>query len=121
MFPANTYRIRLAGADDAGALERLEEQASESPLAGRVLIGELHGMPAGALSLADGRAVTDGSPGTDRLVAALRIRAGAMRAYEATPSLAERMRTALRAYRDESIVRPLPGRRGGHEEERLAA
>ena len=42
MFPANTYRIWIAGADDADALARLEEQASQ-PLAGRVLIGAQYG------------------------------------------------------------------------------
>jgi hypothetical protein len=33
---------------------------------------------------------------TDHLVACLRIRAGAIRAHEVTPSLSERMRAALR-------------------------
>jgi len=121
MFPANTYRIWLAGADDADALTWLEDQASR-PLDGRVLIGEIAGTPAAALSLYDGRVVTDGSRNTDHLVTILRMRAGAIRAYEATPSLPERLRAALPAYRGESIMIPAPaGRDGHHGDERLAA
>jgi hypothetical protein len=122
MFPANTYRIWIAGADDADTLARLEEQASRPPLDGRVLIGEIAGAPAAALSLHDGRAVTDGSRNADHLVTTLRMRAGAIRAYEATPSLPERLRAALPAYRGESIVIPPPAWHDDHvEDERLAA
>ena len=122
MFPANTYRIWLAGADDADALERLEEQASQSPLVGRVLIGEIDGKPAAALSLYDACVVTDGSRNTDHLVTILRMRAGAIRAYEATPSLPDRLRAALAAYRGESIVIPPPAWFVEHDEdERVAA
>jgi hypothetical protein len=121
MFPANTYRIWIASADDADALARLEEQASQ-PLVGRVLIGEIGGAPAAALSLHDGRAVTDGSRNADHLVTTLRMRAGAIRAYEATPSLPERLRAALPAYRGESIVIPPPAWHDEHDvDERLAA
>ena len=122
MFPANTYRIWIAGADDADALARLEEQASQSPLVGRVLIGEIDGKPAAALSLHDGCVVTDGSRNADHLVTTLRMRAGAIRAYEATPSLPERLRAALPAYRGESIVIPPPAWYVDHDvDERLAA
>ena len=59
--------------------------------------GDLAGIPAAALSLSDGRVVADPFRRTDHLVASLRVHAGAMRAYTATPSLADRVRTALRA------------------------
>jgi hypothetical protein len=123
MFPANTYRIWIADADDADALKRLEEQAGQQPPAGRILMGEIDGTPAAALSLHDGRAIADRSRNTDRLVTTLRMRAGAIRAYEAVPSLPERLRAALPAYRGESILMPAPVSRHGHEEEneRLAA
>jgi hypothetical protein len=39
MFPANTYRIRFATAEDAGAVRRLAGQGCQLPLGGRVLIG----------------------------------------------------------------------------------
>ena len=51
MFAANTYEVRLATEDDADALRRLAELDSRTPLAGRVLIGQIAGSPAAALSL----------------------------------------------------------------------
>jgi hypothetical protein len=96
MFAANTYNLRLATQDDADALRRLAELDSGAPLAGRVLIGEIAGSPAAALSLNDDRVIADPFRRTDHLVACLRIRAGAIRAHESTPSLSERMRAALR-------------------------
>ena len=96
MFAANTYKLRLATEDDADALRRLAELDSRAPLAGRVLIGEMAGSPAAALSLDDDSVIADPFRRTDHLVACLRIRAGAIRAHEATPSLAARMRAALR-------------------------
>jgi len=95
MFAANTYKLRLATEDDADALRRLAELDSRAPLAGRVLIGELAGSPAAALSLDDDRVIADPFRRTDHLVACMRIRAGAIRAHEATPSLTARMRAAL--------------------------
>jgi hypothetical protein len=96
MFAANTYKLRLATEEDADALRLLAELDSRAPLAGRVLIGEIAGSPAAALSLNDDRVIADPFRRTDHLVACLRIRAGAIRAHEATPSLSERMRAALR-------------------------
>jgi hypothetical protein len=115
MLPANAYRIRYATADDADALSRLAEQGSQRPLGGRVLIGQIDGTPAAALSLSDGRVLADPSHHSDRVVAALRIRAGAIRAYEATPSLRERLLAALPAYRG-SIVVPASVSPNGHAE-----
>jgi hypothetical protein len=123
MFPANAYRIYLAAADDAGAVQPLGEQSSW-PAFGRVLVGELDGTPAAALSFVDGRVIADPAKNTDRLVATLRMRAAAIRAYEATPSLRERIRAALAAYRGESIVVPASVWHDGfvdYESERWAA
>jgi hypothetical protein len=122
MFPANTYRIWIADAGDADALKWLEEHAGQPPLSGRVLMGEINGTPAAALSLHDGRVIADRARNTDRLVVTLRLRAGAIRAYEAVPSLPDRLRAALPAYRGESVVMPMPvSRHGNDENERLAA
>jgi len=96
MFGSSTYQFTLATEDDADALRELAGLDSRAPLAGRILIGRIAGSPAAALSLDDGRVVADPFRRTDHLVACLRSRAGAMRAYEATPSLSERMRAALR-------------------------
>lgn len=96
MFAAGIYKLRFATEDDADALRRLAGLDSRPPLAGRVLIGEISGSPAAALSLNDDRVIADPFRRTDHLVACLRTRAGAIRADEATPSPSERMRAALR-------------------------
>jgi hypothetical protein len=120
MFPANTYRIWFAVADDTAALSRLERQSAQPPLIGRVLIGELDGTPAAAISLDDGRVIADRSRDTSRLVTTLRMRVRTILAHEASPALRERIRSALSAYRGgESIT--LPTRHKHDEDERLAA
>jgi hypothetical protein len=116
MLTANPYRIRFATADDADALRQLAEQSSQQPLVGRVLIGLIDYAPAAALSLQDGRVIADPSRRTDRVVAALRVRAGAVRAYETTPSLSERLRAAFAAYHS-GVVVPAPVAGTGHTEQ----
>jgi hypothetical protein len=124
MFAPNAYRIRFATAEDADTLRRLAERGSQQPLRGRVLIGQLDGTPAAALSLLDGRVIADSFPRTDQVVAALHMRAGAIRAYEATPSLRDRLRAAFAAYDDGWIELPASVSRNGHGEDepmRIAA
>jgi hypothetical protein len=108
MIAANAYHIRLAAREDAEDLTRLAERESHQSLVGRVLIGQLNGTPAAALSLHDGSVIADSSRDTDRVVAALRMRAGAIRAFEATPSLRERLLEALPKERGRSNVVPMP-------------
>ena len=48
MFPADAYVIRLATEHDADDLRRLAALDSARPLTGRVLIGEIDGVPAAA-------------------------------------------------------------------------
>jgi hypothetical protein len=95
MFAANTYVIRPATDDDAAMLRRLAELDSQRPLEGRVLIGEMNGTPAAAVSLGNGRVIANPFAHTVHLVTTLRMRAQALRAYEATPSLRERLLAAL--------------------------
>jgi hypothetical protein len=116
MFAPNAYRIRFASREDAETLNRLAERDSQQPLVGRVLMGQLEGTPAAALSLHDGRVVADPSRRTDHLVTELRMRAGAIRAYEAMPSLRDRLRVAFAAYDDGSSVVPVPVPRDEHAE-----
>jgi hypothetical protein len=123
MFETNTDRIRFATEEDADTLRSLAERASQKPLDGRVLIGDLDGKPAAALSLLDGRAIAESSRRAARLVVALRLRAGTIRAYEATPSLRERLVKALPPYRGTTILVPVspalrswpPSWREGHD------
>jgi hypothetical protein len=86
MFAANTYVIRPASETEDVALRELR---------GPVLIGEVQGRPAAAMSVADGRAVTNPFIPTASLVAHLRLRTGALRAFEHMPSVGARMRAAV--------------------------
>ena len=95
MLPANRYSIRRATAEDAAALARLAELDSQRPLTGRALIGLIDGRPAAAVSLEDGRALADPFRSTADLVVQLRVRCGAVAAYERTPSLRERLLAGL--------------------------
>ena len=96
MFSATTYTIRLATHDDDAALRRLAEINDQDPLVrGSVLVGELGGRPQVALSLTDGRAIANPFLPTAALLAQVRMRAGALAAYERTPSLPARIRAAL--------------------------
>jgi hypothetical protein len=96
VFSATAYTIRLTTVEDEPALRRLAEIDSQDPLTtGPVLVGEVDGQPEAALSLADGRVVANPFVPTAHLLTHLRMRAGALGAYERTPSLPARMRAAL--------------------------
>ncbi len=96
MFSATTYTIRLATQDDDAALRRLAEVDSQDPLVpAPVLVGEIDGTPQVAYSLGDGRVVANPFVPTAALLAHVRMRAGALGAYEHTPSLSARIRAAL--------------------------
>jgi hypothetical protein len=96
MLPANKYVLRLATEHDAADLRRLAQLDEASPLTGRILIGELHGAAAAALSLKTGRAVADPFLPTADLRIHLRTRASALEAVSREPSLRERMLDAVR-------------------------
>jgi hypothetical protein len=121
MIDANAYRIRFATREDADELARLAERDSKEPLVRRVLIGYIDGTPAAALSVHDGRAIADPSRSTDHVVAVLRMRAGAIKAFEAMPSLRQRLLAALPAYRGRSKVVTAPVSRDEDESMRIAA
>lgn len=96
MFAANTYVIRRATAADAPALHLLSILDEDRPLDGdRILIGEIAGAPAAALSLSSGRVVADPFEPTAQLVARMRLLASAIAAADRTPSLRDRIRSAI--------------------------
>lgn len=97
MFAANSYTIRGATDDDTFTLRRWADRKQQQPLAGRLLIGEIDGRPAAAISLLDGRTIADPSAYTGHLAANLRVRALSVWAYESTPSLRDRMLQAMTA------------------------
>jgi hypothetical protein len=102
MFGVNTYVIRAARAADGPALRRLAFLDSADRLTGRILIGEIDRVPAAAYSLDERRSVADPFQSSDALRVHLRLRAGALEAYERVPSLADRIRAAMRR---ESLTR----------------
>ena len=118
MFAANTYRIHLATDQDADTLRDLAHRTVQRPLEGRVLIGELDGTSAAALSLSDGRVIADDARGIDHLVANLRIRAISMWAHDDTPDLRERMLSGLPAwYRAVAVPTPTADEHGERDAE----
>jgi hypothetical protein len=96
MFSSNAYTIRRATEDDAPALRRLAALDSRPALTHPVLIGELDGAPAAALSLADGGLASDPFLPTGALAVHVRLRAKGVLAHEREPSLAARIHAAVR-------------------------
>jgi hypothetical protein len=95
-FSATAYTIRLATAGDDAQLRRIAAIDSQRPLAiGPVLLAELDGTPAAALSLADGRVIANPFVPTGQLRAHLRLRAAANGAHRREPTVAKRIRAAL--------------------------
>jgi hypothetical protein len=95
MLPANAYVIRHATAEDESVLRRLAQLDSRPPLVGPVLIGEIDGVPAAAVSLADGSIAADPFRPTATLRQVLRVRVRSLRAFEEQPSLSERMKAIM--------------------------
>jgi hypothetical protein len=95
MYAANSYVLRIATDADADAVRRLAELDSKAPLEGSILIGELHGEPVAALSLADDRVVADPFRPTAHLLATMRVRARGLKAVEHMPSLRDRLIAGL--------------------------
>jgi hypothetical protein len=95
MYAANNYVIRLATDADAEVLGRLAALDAQPPLEGAILVGELHGEPVAALSLADDRAVADPFQPTAHLLASMRVRARGLQAVEHMPSLRDRLLAGL--------------------------
>ena len=98
---ASSYKTRMAVAEDAPNLRRLAALDSQSPLSGPVLMGEIDGVPAAAISLTSGRVVADPFRPTAELVASLRLRATALTGERRT-SLRDRLLGGVR------IARPTP-------------
>jgi hypothetical protein len=95
MYGSKAFVIRPATDDDDAVVAQLAALDSARPPSGRVLIGEIDGSPAAALSLSDGRVVADPFRRTDLLVVHLRLRAQGILAHEREPSLSARVREAL--------------------------
>ena len=106
MFATNAYVIRQATADDEGALRRLAELDGRPPLSGPMLIGEIRGIPAAAISLADGQIAADPSQPTAQLVPLLGIRVRAQRAFRDQPSLVARLKANMSGWKARNSAAP---------------
>jgi hypothetical protein len=95
MYPANAYVIREATDADQATLGFFEELDGRGPLKGRVLIGEIDGLPAGVASVGEGRVVGDPVQPTHFLLPLLGMRARALRTLERLPSLTARVAAGL--------------------------
>ena len=95
MFPSNSHVIRPATRDDAMALRQLAAVSGASALAGRILVAEIDGVVAAALSRDEKRTIADPALVSAHLTAMLRLRADGLAAVERQPSLAERIREAV--------------------------
>jgi hypothetical protein len=95
VFPANSHVIRPATADDSMALRRLAAAAGASVLGGRILVAEVDGVVAAALSRDENRTIADGALAPSYLTGMLQLRAYGLAAVERQPSLAERIREAV--------------------------
>lgn len=94
MLPAN-YVIRHATPGDDQALHDIASLDSQRPLAEPVLVGEIDGRPAAAISLVDGRVIADPFIHTATLTRVLPVRARAIDAHRRSPSLVERLRASI--------------------------
>jgi hypothetical protein len=95
MYAANSYVIRIATEADREALVNLAQLDSAAPLKGEILIGELHGEPVAALSLADDRSISYPFRPTAHLLATMRVRARGLQAVAHLPSLRDRLVAGL--------------------------
>jgi hypothetical protein len=94
MHPANPYVVRYATVDDVPALRRLVELDGRRLFCGPALIAEISGVPAAAVSLADGSVVADPSRPTTVLTDLLRLLRDGVRTHFHAPSLPERLGAA---------------------------
>ena len=95
MFPANVPTVRPAAAHDTTRLRALAFAAGVRPLSGHVLVAEVGGAVAAAISRDDLRTVADSALAPPYLTTILRLRAQALEAFAQQPSLAERMCEAV--------------------------
>ena len=96
MYASNRYVIYEATASDAVKLWYLSQLTGQPRLRDRAVIGDIQGVPAAAISVADDRIVTDLRRDTTRLTPLLRSRARSLRELERTPSLPARLRRRAR-------------------------
>jgi hypothetical protein len=104
MFPANFPTVRPATVHDAKRLRALAAAAGARPLTGRILVAEVRGVVAAAISHDERRTVADRALAPAYLTTVLRLRVDGLEAFARQPSLAERMREAVLGPREPEPV-----------------
>jgi hypothetical protein len=84
--------IRLATQADRRSLERLAQLDSARPPAGQTVIGELQGQAVAAVSLSDGKAISDPFVAAGEIVELVRLRAQQLAPKQRGRRLAEPLR-----------------------------
>jgi hypothetical protein len=95
VYPANLHTIRAATPLDAHALHRLARAEGKPPLTGPVLVAEVRGAVAAAISRDGRRTLRDPAVAPAYLTSILRLRATALAAFEREPDLGVRVRRAV--------------------------
>jgi antirestriction protein ArdC len=100
VLPANLHVIRAATAHDWKTLRDLAAASGARPLSGRVIVAEVRGVIAAAISREERRTIADPALAPTYLTTLLRVHADALAAVERQPNLAERMRAAVLGVRE---------------------
>jgi hypothetical protein len=99
MYAANSHVIRPATPTDEHALRRIAKQAGRRALDGRIMVAEVRGAVAAAMSRDDHRAIADTAIAPAYLTTLLRLRIEGMDAFEREPDLSVRLAEALQPRR----------------------
>jgi hypothetical protein len=96
MHSATAYVIRDVRPDDVPELVRLGWATEDCWPSGQILVGEIRGVVAAALAVAENRSVLAAMSGAPALLAHMRAQAAAIQAHRRTPSVADRVRERMR-------------------------
>jgi hypothetical protein len=95
MLHANAFTIRPALEADEPTLAWLAALASQPPVQRPALIGDVDGIPAAAISVADGRVVVDPFRPSTALVTHLRLHRSGWRTGDGRAAVRNQLRAAL--------------------------
>jgi hypothetical protein len=95
MLHAHAFTVRTAVEADEPTLAWLAALASQPPVRRPALIGDVDGVPAAAISLADGRVVADPFRPATGLVAHLRLHRSGWRTGDGRAAVRKQLRAAL--------------------------
>src|SRR3954465_710631 len=94
-MPATAYTIRPARASDDPTLRWLAALAGAPPVRRPALLGDIDGIPAAPMSLADGRVVADPFRPAAGLAARLRLHRSGWRAHRSPEGLRAQVRALI--------------------------